>query len=178
MPAELERDDHADAAEPVHHRAVRIAGDDALADRKLGRAAQRHVLADLGDGVGNGVGDGDGAGFCRQDFVDVGTDAERDAGDHLHQTLEQIVAGDEIRLGIHLDDDAFAGADGNADQAFGGDAPGLFCRFGQALFAQPIDRGLEIAVVLAERRLAVHHAGSGLIAELFHHACADVCHRC
>ena len=108
---EFERDDHADAAEPVGHRIVHIARDHALADRKLGGAAQRHVLADLGDGVGNGVGDGDAAGVRGEDLVDVGAGVERGIGDHLHQALEQIVAGDEIGLGIDLDHDALGAGD-------------------------------------------------------------------
>ena len=107
-----------------------------------------------------------------------GPAVERHIGDHLHQTLEQVVARDEIGLGIDLDDDAFVGAHADADQTFGRDPTGLLGGLGQALFAQPVDRGFEIAAGLAERGLAVHHAGSGLIAELFHHACGDVCHRC
>ena len=61
----------------------------------------------------------------------------------------------------------------NADQAFGGDAAGLLGGLGQALLAQPVDRGLHVAVGLAERRLAIHHARAGLLAQLLDHLCSD-----
>ena len=49
---------------------------------------------------------GDAADLGGLDLLDVGADVERDVGDHLHQALEQIVAGDEIGLRIDLDHDA------------------------------------------------------------------------
>ena len=78
-------------------------------------------------------------------FVDVGADVERDVGDHAHQALELIVAGDEIGFRIDLDDHALVAGDRDADQPLGGDAPGFLGRLGEALLAQPIDRGLQIA---------------------------------
>ena len=51
----LQRHDHADAAEAVGHRTMHITSDHALADRKASGAAQCHVLADLGDGVGDRI---------------------------------------------------------------------------------------------------------------------------
>ena len=80
-----------------------------------------------------------------EDLVDVGAGVERDVGDHLDQTLEQVVARDEIGFRIHLDDDAFVARKRDADQTLGGDPPGLLGGLGQPLFAQPIDRGLEVA---------------------------------
>ena len=113
-----------------------------------------------------------------KDLVDIGADVERDIGDHLHQALEQIVARDEIGFGIHLDDDALVRRQRDADQALGGDPAGLLGGLGQPLLAQPVDRGFEIAAAFAERRLAIHHARAGLVAELLHHARGDVCHCC
>ena len=49
----LERDQNADLAETVAHRIMHIGADRALADRQRCGAAQRHVLAYLGDGVGD-----------------------------------------------------------------------------------------------------------------------------
>ena len=95
----------------------------------------------------------------------------------LHQALEQIVARDEVGLGIDLDHDALGALDGGADQAFGGDAAGLLGGLGQALLAQPVDGGFHVAVGLAERRLAIHHARAGLVAQLLDHLCGDVGHR-
>ena len=65
----------------------------------------------------------------------------------------------------------------DADQAFGGDAAGLLGGLRQALLAQPVDRRLHVAVGLAERGLAIHHARAGRVAQLFDHLCGDVCHR-
>ena len=73
---------------------------------------------------------------------------ERDLRDHLDQALELIVARDEVGLRIDLDHDALGAADDDADQAFGGDAAGLLGGLGQALLAQPVDRGLHVAVGL------------------------------
>ena len=39
------------------------------------------------------------------------------------------------------------------------------------------DRLLDVALGLGERRLAVHHAGAGLVAQLLHQAGGDVGHR-
>ena len=68
-----------------------------------------------------------------------------DQRDGLDQSLEFLVAGDEIGLGIDLDHHAGAIAHGDADQAFGRDAVGFLGRLGQAFFAQPVDCGLDVA---------------------------------
>ena len=172
----FQRDQHAHLAEPLDHRIVHVAADRALADRKLGGAPQRHVLADLGDRFGNVFGDGAAAGLGRLDLLDVGADVERDVGDHLHQALEQVVARDEVGLGIDLDHDALGALDGDADQAFGGDAVGLLGGLGQALLAQPIDRGIDVARGFAERGLAIHHARAGHLAQVLDHLCSDLSH--
>ena len=121
-------------------------------------------------------GDGRAAGLGRLDLLDVGADVERDIGDHLHQALEQVVARDEVGLGIDLDDDALGAGDGDADQAFGGDAVGFLRGLGQALLAQPVDRGLDVALGFAERGLAIHHARAGLFAQVLDHLCSDLSH--
>ena len=59
---------------------------------------------------------------------------------------------------------------------FGSDAPGLLGGLGEALLAQPIDCACEIAIGFDERRLAVHHAGVGLVAEFLDHGSGDVGH--
>src|SRR3546814_1669813 len=53
----------------------------------------------------------------------------------------------------------------HADQALGRDAAGLLGGGGEALLAQPVDRGLHVALGLTQRLLAVHHAGAGLLAQ-------------
>src|SRR4029079_13384356 len=72
----LKRHQDPDLAEALLDRVVHIAGDDAGPDRYLRRPPERHVLADLGDGVGNRVGDGDVTHLGRLDLLHVGSDRE------------------------------------------------------------------------------------------------------
>ena len=96
----------------------------------------------------------------------------REIADNAHKALKGLVAGDKISLGIDLDQSAggveraAGSAHGGADQPLGGHPPGLFGRRRQPLLAQPVDRRFEIAAAVAERALAVHHAGAGLVAQL------------
>ncbi len=135
-----------------------------LRHRQRSGAAQRHVLADLGDGVGDRFGDRNAAGLGGINDGDIGADRQRHVGDHLHEALEQIVAGDEIGFRVELDHDAFGAGYLDADQAFGGDAAGLLGGLGQALLAQPVLRRGHLAIGFGERGLAIHHAGAGRLA--------------
>ena len=47
----------------------------------------------------------------------------------------------------------------------------------QALLAEPLDRGLDVTVILTQRLLAVHHAGTGLVAELLDNSGGDLPNR-
>jgi hypothetical protein len=87
-----------------------------------------------------------------------------------------IVARDEVGLGIDLDHRALVARDDMPIRPFGGDAAGLLGGLRQALLAQPVDRGLHVAVGLAERGLAIHHARAGLLAQVLHHRGGDICH--
>ena len=98
--------------------------------------------------------------------VDIGRVVERDRKHAAHQRLEIIVASDEVGLGIDLDNDADIVLDGDADKPFGRDASALLGGFSQALLAQPVDRRLDVAVGLAQRVLAIHHARAGLFAQV------------
>ncbi len=95
----------------------------------------------------------------------------------MRQRLEFLVAGDEIGLRIDFDDDAVMACDRQGDESFGRDPAGFLRRFRQALLAQPIDRRFDVAVGFGERRLAIHHAGAGLLAKILHHCGRDVRHR-
>ena len=143
----FERHDHADAAKPIARRIVHIARHRALADRKPGSAAQCHVFADLGDGFGNGVRGGAVADPGGKDLLDVRARVERHVGNHLDQSLEQIVTRHEIGLGIDLNQHALVGAQRGADESFGRHSIGFLGRLGQSLLAQPIDRSLESPAV-------------------------------
>ena len=64
----------------------------------------------------------------------------------------------------------------NADQAFRGDAAGLLGGLGEALLAQPVDGGFDVAAGFVERALAIHHARAGLFAQVLHHCGGDIGH--
>src|SRR6202044_1849310 len=77
-----------------------------------------------------------------------------------------IVPGDEVGFGIDLDDDAEVLIDGQTDKTLRRHAPTLFGRLGEAFLAQPVDRLLDVAVGLAQRIFAIHHARAGLLAQI------------
>ncbi len=95
--------------------------------------------------------------------------AAASAGDGRDHLLELVVARHEVGLGVDFDDGARRALHGDADEAFGGDAVGLLGGLGQTLLAQPVDGGLDVAADLAERGLAIHHAGAGAVAQLLNH---------
>ena len=172
----FEPDNHADPAKSVGDRIVHVACDHAFAGRHRSCPPQRHVLADLGDGLVDSIGNRAIADTAGEDFIDIGAGGQRHIGDHLHQALEQIIARYEVGFRIDFDNNAFVRRERNADQAFRRDPPGFLGGLCKPLFAQPVDRGFKIAAGFPERCLAVHHAGPGFVAELFHHACGDVRH--
>ena len=91
-------------------------------------------------------------------------------GQEAHEALELVVAGNEIRFRVDFDDSADVALGDDADQTVGGDPARLLGSFRQALLAQPIDGGFDIARGFRQRGFAVHHASAGLIAQLFHEA--------
>jgi hypothetical protein len=166
------RDQYADLAEARHHLAMHIGAHGALRHLERCRAAHRHVLADRRDHLLDVVFDrrlparvGRGEQLCE---IALRLGGER--GDLRHHVLELLVARDEVGLGVHLDHRAGIARGVDADQTFGGDAPGLLGSLRQTLFAQPIDGGLDVALHLGERGLAVHHPGAGLLAQFLHQA--------
>ena len=90
--------------------------------------------------------------------------------DVLDQLLEVGRPRDEVRLAVHLDQDAapVIRGDAVADQPFARRAPGLLGGARQAALPQNEVGLLEVAVGLGERGLAFHHARAGLVAELLH----------
>ena len=108
--------------------------------------------------------------------IALGRRGER--GDVAHHVLELLVAGDEVGLRVDLDDGARLALGDDADEALGGDAVRLLGGLRQALLAQPVDGRFDVALGLGQRRLAVHHAGAGLVAQLLHAAAVIVviCH--
>ena len=91
------------------------------------------------------------------------------------ELLEVVGARDEVGLAVHLDEhaDLAAHVDVVADQPLGGRAAGLLGRLREPALAQERRRLLEVAVGLGQRRLALHHARAGRVAELLHHRCRN-----
>ncbi len=165
----FEPDDDPDSAQAVRDRPVHVMADSAFGHSQPLRAAQRHVLANGRDRVADRVTHRAAARIgCAEHNrgVDIGRVAERDREHAAHQRLEVIVAGDEVGFGIDLDKDADIVLDGNAHEPLGGHPPALLGGFGETLLAQPVDRGLDVAVGLAQRVLAVHHARAGFLAQV------------
>ena len=91
--------------------------------------------------------------------------------DFLGERLEVVLARDEVRLRVDLDQHGLL-AVGRAlddDHAFGGHAASLLVGLGEARLAHRLGGGLEVAVGFDERLLALHHAGARALAQLFHH---------
>ena len=101
----------------------------------------------------------------------IRAEGERHLGDVHDDLLECGVAGHEIGLGVDLDHDGFTHAGVNADQTFRGSAAGLLVGLRNALGAQPVDGRLHVAIRLGQRRLAIHHARAGELAEFLNLCC-------
>ena len=99
---------------------------------------------------------------------------ERDFGDVLDERLEVVVAGDEVRLRIHLDDDADVSSPTSAATRPSAATRSAFL----AALERPFLRSQSTAAsmspsVCGERRLAVHHAGAGALAQFLHEGGGD-----
>ena len=172
----FQRDDHAHLAETIDHGAMDVAAHNAIADRKFGRAAQRHVLADGGNRVRDGAIDVVLANLGSLDLLDVGAGLERNLADHLDQALELLVARNEVGLGIDFDEDTLGAVGHGCDQAFRRNAARLLRSLGEALLAQPVNRRVDVAVGFGQGLFAIHHARAGFLAQILDHCRCDCCH--
>ncbi len=141
----------------------------------MGRASQGHVLADRADHLLDGLGNRRLAAsiFGGGELIDIALDLECGSGDGAHHLLEFLIAGDEVGLGVDLDERGLLGVGGKPDQALGRDAAGFLGGLGKPLGPQPIDRDLHVALGLVQCRLAIHHARAGLLAQVLHHGCGN-----
>ncbi|OLE39361.1 MAG: hypothetical protein AUG00_02395 [Candidatus Rokubacteria bacterium 13_1_20CM_2_70_7] len=91
-------------------------------------------------------------------------------GEVLHQLLESVGAGDEVRFAVHFDQHAELGA--RMDVGTDLPLPRLPVRalagVGQPLLSKILRGGLQIAPSLLQRDLAVHDPGAGAVAQLLH----------
>ena len=94
-----------------------------------------------------------------------GGDVQRDVAGERDEVL---VAGDEVGVAVDLDEHAglAVGVDVGLDRALGGLAAAHLERLVAEADAQQLDGGVDVAAGLGQRRLAVHHARAGLVAQL------------
>ena len=88
---------------------------------------------------------------------------EDDFADVLHKCLEEVALGAEVGLAVDFNDcaDAALGADMCISHTFGSNAACLLGGLCKALFTQPVDCLVHIAVGSLESLFAVHHADVG-----------------
>ena len=134
------------------------------------KAADLEILTDGHDLLGHGLGNGKllAGVLAVEKSVDIGGSVlEDDGGDVLDELDEQRTLGAEVGLAVDLDDGAGAAlvADGRVGHTLGRDTAGLLCGLGKALFTQPVDCLIHIAVACGECLLAVHHADVGHLTE-------------
>ena len=150
---------------------MHVARDGALLDGEIGGAAERHVLADRADislMVSATV-------LCRPETWPCDSlsrsalGLKRRLGDARRISWNASLRATKSVSELTSTSAACLASAGDADQTFRRDAAGLLGGLGEALGAQPIDRGLHVALGLVERRLAIHHARAGLLAQVFHH---------
>src|SRR5207237_6429002 len=101
----LQGNEDADPSKAFGYRIMDILADEPLADMHRGGAPQRYVFADRGDGVGDRGAEGPaariGGGFQSLDIGRAGFDGN--PRNVSGQSLKIRVPGNEIRLGIELD---------------------------------------------------------------------------
>src|SRR5579864_168167 len=167
-----------DLAKAGRQGIVHVGDNRALARFQALGAAQRHVLADGGDEMRELLADratGSGIRHLLQ-RLDIVTVAQHERGHRLHETLEGLVARDEIGLAVDLEQRTDLAFGRDPDQAFGGDAPRLLGGGGQPLLAQPIDGLLQVPAGFLQRALAIHHAGASLLAKVLNQPCGYLSH--
>ena len=143
-------------------------------------AADRDVLTDLLHERDTARFDG----FARRELRvrkrgDIGRIVANDElGDLARERLEVVVLGNEVGFAIHLDHrgNRAAWRHVQSDHAFCGDAIGGLARFGAAANAQKLLGLCHVAGGFGQRLLALHHAETGALAQVHHHACGNVRH--
>ena len=98
------------------------------------------------------------------------------AQDALRERLELLVLRHRLGLAPDADDRTDAAVRDRADDALGRLAIGPLAGLRHALLAQQRAGGVEIALRLLQRSLAIHHARARELAELLDEACTDLGH--
>ena len=100
-----------------------------------------------------------------------------DGAEHaLGERLELVVLRDRLRLAADADDRADAGLDDRADEALGRRAVGALAGLRHALLAQQRPGGVDIALRVLQRPLAIHHARARGLTKLLDEGCTYLGH--
>ena len=162
----FERHEDADLAEASVDRVVHIGRDHALR-RPRASATRRRVMFSpmVAIGVLQAILDGrlrarEVGGLERLDIVPSPISAilaaSRDEG------LELVVAGDEVGLGVDLEDGGRVAGRLDGDETLGGDAAGLLGGLDRPFLRSQSMAASMSPLRLVERGLAIHHARAGL----------------
>jgi len=99
-----------------------------------------------------------------------------DTGYIVGKMAEVLVAANEVRFAVDLDEHANVVADERGHGALGSNAAGLLAGGGQALLAKDLRGLFHVSIGFGQGRLDVHHAGAGLLAQRLHHCGGYLCH--
>ena len=153
--------------------AVHVGADHAVGGVQTHRAAHLDVLADLLNQRltrlfhGGAVFQAQGHDLGGVHFVGV----QGGLGHLVGEAQEVVITGHEVGFGIDFHHDralaVFAGS--HHHHAFSGGAAGFLGGFRLAGFAQIVDRALNVTLSGDQGLLALHHAETGALAELFNH---------
>src|SRR6266508_6274360 len=158
-PADL--DEHADVPAIALH--VLVAVDDAVSALVAGDPTELDVLADLGAELLDGLADRLSVERLTLEVGVVVLGHElRERGDGV---AELVALGDEVGLAVELDDSTGRSFDYDVHRAVLRRAPGALGRARESLRPQPVLGCLQVAARLLERRPAVEHARTGLLAQ-------------
>jgi hypothetical protein len=139
-----------------------------LIDGENGRAPERHVLADRGDGVRDGVLHRPAARrqIGAEHGLELAVRVQRRFRDGPDEALELLVARNEVGFGVELDHGRAVAALGHGDEAFRSDPAGLLGRLGEALGPQPVDRRLHLAAASCSASCSPLMPAPGFLAQL------------
>ena len=141
-------------------------------------AANLQLLADDGGEGIQAVLDGALTHGGGEQRVEVGSLGGNGGGQNLVGEVDELlVLGDEVGLGVDLDQHA-DGAVGLRGQQAGGGLAALALGQGlQALQADDLESLLGVAVGLGQSLLDIHHAGAGLLTQRLHICSGEIRHR-
>ena len=95
----------------------------------------------------------------------------------VHKGLEVGVFGDEVSLGVDLDNNTHAVFRHRVHHAFRSDSAGLFRRGRKAFFTQELPCFFHISIRFGEGLFAVHHAATGSFSQCLYIFCCKCWHR-